>query len=218
MYLEYFLRARDFLSQHGLKPRVVMGQPVSESDLKAVDAEIGVPMPSELRQFYLELGDGFAFIPDDSKNSQLVGWGYLHLADHRIGNKTFNQEVEEQAMPEINNPSRWTDPVLLRREMERRKLWIPFYGFGGGAYLCFDSFTKPATVRFFESVFWVDRSETWDFVIASSFSEFVEKWSQHHFLTPLGNWLIFSQGRKGTFDWSSEHFPIVGKSSEQSSS
>src|SRR5262245_7102847 len=103
MYLELFLRAQDFLSRHGLRPRVVMGKPVSESDLKAVDEEIGVPMPSELRQFYLELGDAFAFITDESKKYPYFGWHHLHLADHVIGNKLFRQNVEEAARLEIES-------------------------------------------------------------------------------------------------------------------
>jgi hypothetical protein len=109
-----------------------MGKPVSESDLEAVDAEIGVPMPSELRQFCLELGDAFVFFTDESKKYPYFGWEPIHLADFVIGNQNFREDIEEAVLPEINSSSKFVDPVLLRQEMERRFSWMPFWGFGAG--------------------------------------------------------------------------------------
>ncbi len=72
MFIEYFIYARECLTQQGLKPALVMGTPVSENDLHALDEETDLPMPPELRRFYLEMGDGFRFIPDMDPHSDLV--------------------------------------------------------------------------------------------------------------------------------------------------
>lgn len=231
MYLEYFLRAREHLSQHGWQPRVVMGKPVSESDLKAVDAEIGVPMPSELRQFYLELGDAFHFITDESGKYPRYGWGHMHLGDHVGCNKNFRREVETAAvhlfmdnkfpeadesgkLPPITGKDFYMETALLKQEMERRFSWVPFWGFGGGGpYLCLDLHTEPPVVRAYTDRFWVTSPKTWDFVVARSFTEFVEKWSRFHFLEPHGvDWPWIFDFQEGTFDWSPEHFQKVSTS------
>ena len=211
MYIEHFYRARDYLTQHGLKPSVVMGSPVSESDLKSLDGETDFPMPLELRQFYLEMGDGFAFIPDDRETSKFVGWDPMHLADHRISNKGFGSAIEEDASDEIDNPSPHTDPKRLTAEMERRKRWMPFYGFvGGGDVLCLDLNSTPPTVRSYQSQVWPDLPRKWDFLLAKSFTEFVERWSRFHFLSPAGSWTSFcTRNLTGQFDWAPAHFPQI---------
>jgi cell wall assembly regulator SMI1 len=208
MFLERFLHARQYLRQQGLRPQVVRGAPVSQSDIKAVDAETGFPMPPELRQFYLELGDGFMFNPDDTESSELIGWEPMHLEDHRICNKGFGSRIHEEVAREIGSGLPRTDPALLRQEMKRRKAWMPFYGFvGGGDYLCLDLGVTPPSVRFFEAIAWVAIPSTWDFVVAPSFVEFVERWGRYHFLSPRGGWTSYCEELSGQFDWAPEHFP-----------
>src|SRR4051794_10094814 len=118
MDLEHFLRAREYLSQQGLRPALVMGTSVSENDINAVDADTDFPMPAELRRFYLEMGDGFQFIPDTDPRSDLVSWERIDLSQHRICNLGFGQEIEREAMSEIGKARPRTDLMLLRREME----------------------------------------------------------------------------------------------------
>jgi hypothetical protein len=208
MYLEHFLRSRDFLSQHGLNPTLKMGRPLSEKDLTAADAKAGVSMPAELRQFYLELGDGFQFIPDDDQELNLGSWAGMYLSDHVIVNEDFGLHVREEAIDRI--PKAIVHPDLLRKEREKRCSWMPFFGFGcGGSYLCLDVTGDPPPVRVYNNSYWLTNPQTWSFVLASSFTEFVEKWSQYHFLTPLGDWLLFCRLREGTFDWAPEHFPQI---------
>lgn len=212
MLKENFSRAREYLRQHGLKAEVAVGTPVSERDLNASDAETDFPMPVELRRFYLELGDGFAFFPDVSGSSTLVGWEYMHLADHKIWNKGFSSQIEEEATREIAKSSPRTDRERLHLEMTRRKRWMPFYGFaGGGDVLCLDLNVTPPSVRFYEAQTWVALPKTWDFTLALSFTEFVERWSSYGFLSPAGAWTSFcARGFSGEFDWAPGHFPRVG--------
>jgi len=61
MFLNHFVRARDILREQGLQPAIKLGERVLESELKALDLSTDLPMPTELREFYLELGDAFQF-------------------------------------------------------------------------------------------------------------------------------------------------------------
>jgi hypothetical protein len=65
-------------------------------------------------------------------------------------------------------------------------------------------------VRAYTGCFWVTSPQTWNFVLAKSFTEFVEKWSRYYFLAPKADWLNICSFLEGTFDWSPEHFPQIG--------
>jgi len=164
-------------------------------------------MPVELREFYLELGDGFQFLPDDSPNSELKGWQPMWLRDHLIHNCGFRDQIEEEASEEIHCAAPRADPLLLREEAERRKQWVCFYGFsGGGDLLCLDG---SGAVRFYEALFWKANPASWDFVVAPSFVHFVKNWSRYGFVSPAGEWTSFCVGRSGEFDWSPGWFASV---------
>jgi hypothetical protein len=188
-----------------------MGETVLKADIEKLDGITGLQMPLELREFYLEMGDGFQFIPDTNPKSGLVGWEPMSLADHELNNRGFRNHVEEEAMSGLHNHSPRADPQNLRKEMERRKNWMPFYGFvGGGACLCLDLSTSPPAVMFHESAYWWAVPQTWSFILAASLIEFVERWGHYHFLSPAGAWTSFCSELSGQFDWAPKHFPHLG--------
>ena len=113
MFLNYFLQAKEYLREHGLQSDLVMGKQVSQADLIALDKSTDLPMPQELKDFYLELGDGFEFIPDNNPNSSLAGWEPMHLSDHRTCNQGFHQQIVEEAMRRIGKP---VPPPFFREE------------------------------------------------------------------------------------------------------
>ena len=82
MYREHFIEAEGRLRKQGLNPKLLRrGDPLSEADIQAVDQRTDRPMPTELRNFYLEMGDGFEFVPDDIPDSPLDGWEPNWLSD-----------------------------------------------------------------------------------------------------------------------------------------
>jgi SMI1 / KNR4 family (SUKH-1) len=179
---------------------------VSEADIALADERTGRPMPGQLRCFYTEMGDAFEFVPDDVPNSPLDGWVPNHLSDYEIWNSGFSTAIEEEADEEIQSRRPRVEPKLLREEAERRKLWVPFYGFvGGGDVLCLDSEGK---VRFYEALVWRACPNTWDFVLADSLIDFVEKWSRFCFVAPGCNWTSFCTECSGIFDWAPSHFSL----------
>ncbi len=207
MFAKYFTDARENLRRLGFQAAIRMGTLVLEDHLLNLDLQTDLPMPPELRRFYLELGDGFEFIPDESDEVNRVGWEPMHLSDHRICNMGFYSQIEEGAMQELNGRHPRVNPDQLKEEMEKRKKWMPFYGFiGGGDYLCLDLSVNPPTVRFYAAFTWMATPATWDFVLAPSFTDFVERWSRYNFLSPSGAWTSFCHELSGQFDWKPEHF------------
>jgi len=207
MFYNYFSAASVHLRHVGWSPLIVPGQEVTEDDLEAVDQSTDRRMPIELRRFYLELGDAFRFEPDHRPDAIVNGWSPMRLEDHAIHNIGFAEQIQEEAFRETASMSPGADITPLREEVERRKQWIPFYGFtGGGDLLCLDALGR---VRFYEALHWKSTPETWSFLLADSFSGFVEKWSQYCFVTPGGSWTSFCIGRSGLFDWLPKHFLSV---------
>lgn len=205
MFREHFISAQNYLCQRGLHPVVRHARMVLETEIDLVDQRTDRPMPVELRRFYTELGDAFEFIPDDIPNSTLDGWEPNHLSDYEIWNRGFSGAIEEEAAQEIGSGRPRAEPQPLREEAERRKLWIPFYGFnGGGDVLCLDSEGK---VRFYEALVWRACPGTWDFVLANSLADFVERWSRYCFVAPGCRWTSFCCECSGIFDWGPSHFP-----------
>jgi len=207
MYLEKFIEARSVLRKQGLDPLLWQGKPLSEKDLDAVDQRTDYSMPAELRRFHLEMGDGFEFIPNDDPETPLDGWTRNCLHDYATWNKGFHMAIEEEAEDEIASSRPRADPRLLQEEVERRKKWIPFYGFNGaGNVLCLDAEGK---VRFYEAASWVALPQSWDLVLADSFTDFVEKWSRYCFVAPGSgsSWDSFLVNHSSSFDWSPSHFP-----------
>ena len=210
MYREYFIAAKEFLQQQGMKPAFWQKGAVSEADLNLVDQRTDHPMPSELRRFYIEMGDAFQFIPNDIPNPPLEVWEPNHLDDYAIWNKGFHKVIEEEVSREIAGGHPRVHPDILLQESERRKKWIPFYGFnGGGDVLCLDAEGK---VQFYQAMDWTALPEfCGGFILADSFTDFVERWSKYSFVLPgsVCGWSSFCWNCSGVFDWSPSHFPPV---------
>ena len=74
-------------------------------------------------------------------------------------------------MRKLEKRSGGLDPSLLRQEAEKRKSWRPFYSFaGGGDYLCLDHHW-PLRLWSYEALTWTVAPQTWDFILALSFTE-----------------------------------------------
>jgi len=207
MFKEYFNAAQAFLRQQGLRPLLREGKPVSEADIDAIDQRTDFPMPPPLRRFYIEMGDGFEFAPNDVQDSPLEGWERNWLSDYAIWNKGFHTAIEEEVSDEVASARPRVDPKLLLEEAERRKKWIPFYGFvGGGDVLCLDFEGK---VQFYQALDWTALPEFCrGFVLAESFADFVARWSTYSFVAPGSCWTSFCWNQSGVFDWSASHFPL----------
>jgi len=181
---------------------------VSVADIDLIEQRTDRPMPSELREFYLEMGDAFQFVPHDVPDSPFEGWAPNHLDDYAIWNKGFHTAIEEEVSSETASGHSRVHLDALREEAEKRKKWIPFYGFvGSGDVLCLDLEGK---VQFYQAMDWTaSPSLCSGFILADSFTGFVERWSKYSFVVPgsVCDWTSFCWNRSGVFDWSPSHFP-----------
>jgi hypothetical protein len=203
--------ACEALKKLGMSPAIEWGRPVTEAELDELDRKTDFPMPVELRQFYLEMGDAFWFKPDGD-NEELSGWDPAHLGDYEINNRGFGDSLEDDVHRFLSHPNCRADRASLLAEVEKRKRWIPCYDFiGNGSVLCIDGNT--GAIRYHESICWDSCPDTWDFNIAPSFTDFVKRWSKFHFVCPSScGWNSFCDGLTGTFDWDPKHF-ILGRAS-----
>jgi len=203
MFKERFHAAQEALRERGLNAALVNHKGgLSEVDLLMADKKTDRPMPQELRDFFTEVGDAFEFLPDASEQSSLFGWEPIHLSDFIIHGQGFSAAIDEDL-----SHSSSIDTSRLREEAARRKHWIPFYGFlGGGDFLCLDSGGR---VQFYQTLDWTQDVRLCEgFMVAGSFSEFVERWSEFHFIGPQGGWTSFCWDRDGVFDWAPDHFAV----------
>jgi hypothetical protein len=140
-------------------------------------------MPADLRRFYVEMGDGFEFVPHDIPKSPLDGWERNWRNDYTVWNKGFYTAIEEEGSREIASSRPRVDLQLLREEAQRRRKWIPFYGFnGGGDFLCLDLEGK---VQFYQTMDWTASPTLCSgFILADSFTDFVERWTKYSFVAP----------------------------------
>lgn len=204
MYKEHFIAAKDCLQRQGMNPVLWQKRAVSEADIDLIDQQTDRPMPSELRRFYIEMDDAFRFLPNDIPDSPFDGWEPNYLHDYAIWNRGFDTAIEEDVSREIASSRPRVHPQLLREEAERRKKWVPFYGFNGaGDVLCLDSEGK---VQFYQAMDWTGCSDLCGFVLADSFTNFVERWSNYSFVAPGCPWTSFCRNCSGVFDWSPSHF------------
>jgi hypothetical protein len=207
VYKEYFIAAKEYLQRQGMNPVLSSKRTVSEADINIIDQRTDWPMPSELRRFYVEMGDAFEFVPNDVPDSPLDGWEPNHLNDYAIWNQGFHTAIEEEVSRALASRHPQVDPGLLREQAEKRKKWIPFYGFpGGGDVVCLDSDGK---VQFYQALEWAGSPDLCrGFVLADSFTDFVARWSKYSFVCPSrSGWTSFCWNQTGVFDWSATHFP-----------
>jgi hypothetical protein len=206
VFTKYFSESKNRLKKLGFNPKMVrLGGRVSESDIVLIEKTTNRPMPPELRAFFLEMGDRFTFIPDDSPGSPLYnGWPPISLGDYEQSNKEsgLSSEIDVYVSQELESNSSRVNPDLLRQEAERRKAWIPFYG--GTDRLCLDAEGK---VQFFQAEAWT--ADCSGFLLAESFLDFFMKCSKYSFVVPEGvsYWDSFCYDKVGVFDWSPSLFP-----------
>ena len=210
MYREQFEAASQFLRSKGMHPHFESRSPVTEDDILELNKVTDLPMPTQLKDFYLEMGDGFYFRPDSADDSSLEGWEGNLLSDYRIHNQGFWTAIEEELQNELSRDLPRNEPVLLKEQADCRKVWVPFYGFvGSGDLLCLNA---QGRVMFYQALDWVaDPDLCQGFEVADSFESFVNQWSKFSFISPDQGWTSFSWNRSGQFDWDASHFPQVGR-------
>ena len=126
----------------GVAYTAVAGEPVTDEELASAEVEMKVRLPTELREFYQVIGDGFLLHwqsdPDDPKKP----WGFLQVPELSSlasmyagwrGQVLYSPErAEEYGFPYTK------DPALAKRTAARMWHWVPLIEEGNGDSICLD--------------------------------------------------------------------------------
>jgi hypothetical protein len=203
MYYEILQEVSQYLRGRGLRPEVVIGDPVDRDMLSKLEDDYCVTLPEDYRVFLAELGDGFYFRLEDGS----ISCGFERVSDSFAELKFIRTCIDYDARQEHvrNNP--FQEVVA---EAERRRKWFPIFNIGGGGYLfCIDCSSPEGAIRNYDSVYWPnDDKEEWSFRMADSFFEFFKTWSDYCFSEPPGTLINHALHGRGQFQWDSYDFPI----------
>ena len=195
------------LNQLGVEVDSAAGRTTTDRQLKAAEARMGIRLPHDLREFYQEVGNGFAMYWQ-SKEAQ--NWGGLsapplkELAGlHREWNEisVYTPEAAEKyGFPYTK------DPALAKRTAARMRHWLPLNGEGNGDVICIDLGTPDGEV-IFHAHDWMDGG-TGDngLVLATNWREFVAGWASVCFQQPKDLYWPASFLSGGGVDWSGSRF------------
>jgi cell wall assembly regulator SMI1 len=184
------------------------GEPVTHEALAAVEAEMKVRLPTELREFYLTVGDGFTLYwetdPDDPKKL----WGSLRVPELAALAGMYSgwrglvlytpERAEEYGFPYTK------DPTLAKRTAARMWHWLPVIEEPNGDAICLD-LGAPGCPVVFDKHDWMDGgSGDNGHLLAPNWRAFLVSWGSVCFQDPI-HWSWYLRPGGGV-DWSGEAF------------
>lgn len=209
-FKKYFYAAHDHLKAIGLAPEIRSGQRLLVQDVKDLESELGRPLPQELTEYFLELGDGFAFLCGHPKRMLVAYWGIPPLAEMLSCWSCIHDEAVSVSKGENDYVHDGTEEC--RREASKRLHWLPIENLSG-TYICIDMACHPSPIRY-HNKYWAvgtGASEGNSMILAPSLRDYIRMWSRFCFSEPvidghplgLGSYV---DGKEGVFDWDPSRF------------
>ena len=213
-YRKLFETTAARLSTAGIAAHFSHGAPVTSAQIHRCEDECGVPMPSTLRQFYLDVGDGLTFhwtidpsnaslpfcqlnVPSIAELKSAIA--YLLMLNECLVDDDFHKAQEQ---------------TLARIHYQRQKVLYPFLKCNADV-LCIETIGENQAVVFHDhewSSYVHGDSGT---LIARSLAEFWHGWSTVAFVEPKDFWWPGTQNAFGT-EWSVERFGFCLANAEKS--
>lgn len=186
-YRHLFQNTQDRLRSRGITASLKVGPSVSIADFEPLEAVAKLPIPSSLRQFYLEVGNGLTFhwAVDLDRPSQkfcrlnvptldqlLLGFSYLRMLNECLASHDFREAQ---------------DVEYARRQFHRQLTYFPFLT-ANADLLCIEPTSDREAVVFCDHE-WSDYpTGNSGVVLAESLHEFWRGWSQVGFVEPIEFW------------------------------
>ena len=206
-FRKHFESAISHLTSMGAEYDMYQGEAVSETTIANLEAKLGWSLPTELREFYLEMGDGFSICPHGDE-----GGFFVEPMCELEAKNSWEDQVEGCFTMVDDSPDAASK---AEEEFQRRLNWFPFHGFGSGGYFfCIDTNEPRGPIRYYERVYWpTDSPEQWSFSLADSLEDLVTQWSRYCFAGPTdsGGMINHVMGLEGRFDWQTTPFPDIYK-------
>ncbi len=189
---------------------VKSGPPASEKAVAAVETELKVRLPAELREFYQTVADGYEMFWSADPNDAKQPFGALQvpklssLAEMCYGwreTALYNpEEAEKYGFPYTK------DPALAKRTASRQWHWLPVIEEGNGDLLCTD-LSVPGGPIIFHKHDWLDGGTGDDgHPLAPSWGAFLAGWGSVCFQFPNGLYWPSCFQPGGGVAWDSEKF------------
>ncbi len=201
---------RHHVERQGVECAAPSGKPASEKAVAAVEAKLKVRLPTELREFYRTVADGYAMFwqadPDDAnqpfgglqvpKLSSLAemysGWRGMALYN--------SEQAEKYGFPYTK------DPALAKRTAARQWHWLPVINEPNGDLICLD-LSAPGGPVIFHKHDWLDGGTGDDgHLLAPSWREFLMGWGSVCFQFPDGLYWPSCFRPGGGVAWGNECF------------
>jgi SMI1 / KNR4 family (SUKH-1) len=209
-YLQLFQRAQAHLKGLQVESSFYPGGHVIDWDLWAAKDTMKRPLPEDLRQFYLEVGNGLSFNWKAESAKQYppfanvevpslwsLGRGYLEYQD---GECYSPEKAEEYGFPYTK------DRQLAKRTAARMWHWLPVFAEGNGDKICLD-LSLPSCPVIFHKHDWHDGgSGDNGHLLAENWKAFLTRWASVCFQCPKSLWWVSAFKPGGGVSWEGEQF------------
>ena len=201
---------RRHVEGQGVGCAVTSGKPASEKAVAAAEAKLKVRLPTELREFYRTVADGYAMFWEADPNDSKQPFGGLQvpklssLAEMYSGWRGMALYNPEQA-DKYGFPYT-KDPALAKRTAARQWQWLPVIEEGNGDLICLD-LSVPSGQVIFHKHDWLDGGTGYDgHPLAQSWRAFLASWGSVCFQDPNGLYWPSCFQSGGGVAWDGEQF------------
>lgn len=189
--------ARAALTSHGIEVTAEYGEPLTSAAIEAVEATLGMRLPTPIRQLYLDIGDGLHFVWDLEGSRNMGYFELMPLKDLIKEHKTDIGFREGMVKGEDNPNTKRVWASMLK--------WIDFHSEGNGDTFALDTSRDPHPVVFNQHDWNDGGDETNGFVLGDDLNSFMIKWGSLCFQRPKGLWWP-SVRKDFRVDWESDEF------------
>lgn len=196
----------------GINPNVREGTKLSNGDFASAELTLGRTLPSELKAYLLEMGDGFTLTyeasPVTGNKDDYFWWKIDYFQDIL----EYAGSIHEDMNANLSGRNDMCQSAECIAESRKRLSWFPVFGIGGGGYtFCIDNRKDSGEIRFHD----IRMSDDYfpSIVLAPSIDEWMSKWSRFCFSQPLYDSTdnhafleSYCWEKEGTFDWSPKRF------------
>jgi cell wall assembly regulator SMI1 len=209
-YHGLFEIVRRHLERHGVVCDISIGEPASAQELAAVENELGVTLPGELREFYTTVGNGYSMYWNADASNARNPWGSLQvlslvsLAEVYTGWRGMalydSEAADRYGFPYTKNPT------LAKQTAARQWHWLPVIEEGNGDLICVDLSVSGGPVVFHQHD-WLDGGTGDDgHVLAPGWGAFLNGWGSVCFQNPAGLYWPHCFLPGGGVAWDGEEF------------
>ncbi len=196
-YKDLFENARMALSSHGIEVTADYGKPLTNATIDVAERKLGSHLPADLRQLYMDLGDGLHF-GWDIEGRRHMGLFELAPLKDLIKEHKSDKKYQESMLEDVDDQNE-------KRTWANMLKWINFHAEGNGDMFALDTTRDPHPVVFNQH----DRNDGGDatngFLLGDDLGSFMTKWGSFCFQCPKSLWWP-SVRKDFRVNWDSEEF------------